>query len=48
MADNEQTIEMVANANGKEWTQTSNGGETLLQWNQFESGGNIILTFNKQ
>ena len=22
MADNDQTIEMVANANGKEWTQT--------------------------
>ena len=48
MADTDQTIEMLANANGKEWTQTSNGGETLLQWNQFESGGNITLTFNKQ
>ena len=48
MADNDQTIEMVASANGKEWTQTSNGGETLLQWNEFENGGNITLTFDKQ
>lgn len=48
MADTDQTIEMVADANGKQWTQTSNGGETLLQWNQFESGGNITLTFDKQ
>lgn len=48
MADTDQTIEMVADANGKQWTQTSNGGETLLQWNEFESGGDITLTFNKQ
>ena len=48
MADNDQTISMTANANGKEWTQTSNGGETLLQWNEFENGGDITLTFNKE
>ena len=48
MADTDQTIVMLADANGKEWTQTSNGGETLLQWNEFESGGNITLTFDKQ
>jgi hypothetical protein len=48
MADNDQTISMTANANGKEWTQASNGGETLLQWNEFENGGDITLTFNKQ
>lgn len=48
MADTDQTIKMTATANGKEWTQTSNGGETLLQWNEFESGGNITLTFDKQ
>jgi hypothetical protein len=47
MADNDQTISMTVNANGKEWTQTSNGGETLLQWNEFENGGDITLTFNK-
>ena len=48
MADNDQTIQMIANANGNEWTQTVNGGETLLQWNEFEDGGDITLTFNKQ
>ena len=48
MADNDQTISMTANANGKEWTQTSNGGETLLQSNEFENGGDITLTFNKE
>jgi len=48
MVENDQTIERSANANGKEWTQTSNGGETLLQWNEFEDGGDITLTFNKQ
>ena len=46
MSDTDQTIEMVDDAKGKTWTQTSNGGETLLQWNQFESGGNITLSFN--
>ena len=48
MAENDQTISMTANANGKEWTQTLNGGETLLQWNEFENGGDITLTFNKE
>ena len=48
MAEDDQTIEMIAVANGKSWTQTSNGGETLLAWNEFEQGGNISLTFNKK
>lgn len=48
MADNDQTIKMIAIANDKSWTQTTNGGETLLQWNEFENGGNINLTFEKQ
>jgi hypothetical protein len=48
MADNDQTISMTAVANGKSWTQTANGGETLLAWNEFESGGDISLTFDKQ
>lgn len=47
MADGDQTIEMIAVANDNSWTQTQNGGETLLAWNQFENGGNITLTFNK-
>ena len=48
MADNDQTIKMTAVANGKSWTQTANGGETLLAWNEFEDGGDITLTFDKQ
>lgn len=47
MADNDQTISMTVSANGTEWTQTSNGGETLLPWNQFHQGGDISLVFNK-
>ena len=48
MAEGYQSIIMTAVANGESWTQTVNGGKTLLQWNEFESGGNITLTFNKQ
>jgi hypothetical protein len=47
-ADDDQSIEMMADANGTSWTQTQNGGETLLAWNQFEQGGDITLTFNKK
>jgi hypothetical protein len=48
MADNDQTIKMTAVANGTQWEQTANGGESLLAWNQFEDGGDITLTFDKQ
>jgi len=48
MSDFHQIIKMTAVANGKSWTQTANGGETLLAWNEFESGGDITLTFDKQ
>lgn len=47
-AEDDQSIEMIADANGTSWTQTQNGGETLLAWNQFEQGGDITLTFNKK
>jgi hypothetical protein len=47
MATDDQSITMTIDANGKEWTQTSNGGESLLTWNEFSSGGNITVTFNK-
>lgn len=46
MDPNAQTIKMTADANGKEWVQTQNGGETLLAWNEFEQGGVITLTFD--
>ena len=48
MDPNAQTIKMTANANGKEWVQTQNGGETLLAWNEFEQGGTITLTFDPE
>ena len=47
-AEDDQSIEMIATANKKTWTQTQNGGETLLAWNEFEQGGDISLTFNKR
>jgi hypothetical protein len=48
MDPNAQTIKMTADANGKEWVQTQNGGETLLAWNEFEQGGVITLTFDPE
>ena len=48
MADNDQSITMTINANGTEWTQTSNGGETLLPWNEFCAGGDISVSFDKK
>lgn len=45
---NNQVVSMTVDANGKTWTQTNNGGETLLQWNEFEQGGSIVMTFNLQ
>ena len=47
MAADDQSITMSVDANGTEWTQTSNGGESLLPWNEFHQGGNITMTFNK-
>jgi hypothetical protein len=47
MSDGDQSISLTADANGTSWTQTQNGGETLLTWNQFENGGQITMTFNK-
>lgn len=43
----DQTMKMTANANGKVWTQTENGGETLLAWNEFEQGGDITITYEE-
>ena len=47
MAPNDQTIELVADANGTGFTQTQNGGATVLPWNGFEQGGSISMTFSK-
>jgi hypothetical protein len=45
MAADDQSITMYVDANGKQWTQDENGGETLLAWNEFEDGGNISMIF---
>jgi hypothetical protein len=47
MAEDDQSITMYADANGKTFVQSQNGGETLLAWNEFEDGGDISLRFNK-
>jgi hypothetical protein len=47
MAADDQSITMYADANGKTFVQSQNGGETLLAWNEFEDGGDISLRFNK-
>jgi hypothetical protein len=46
MAADDQTVQMVADANGKQFIQNQNGGEELLAWNEFEDGGDISLTFS--
>jgi hypothetical protein len=47
MAEDDQSITMYADTNGKTFVQSENGGETLLAWNEFEDGGDISLRFNK-
>jgi hypothetical protein len=47
MAPTDQTIKLVADANGTAFDQTQNGGATVLPWNGFEQGGSISMTFTK-
>ena len=42
---NDQNMTLGADANGTQYTQTQNGGHTVLQWNQFEQGGTINMNF---
>lgn len=44
-AEGDQSVSATFCANGNCWTQTQNGGETLLKWNQFEGGGQITAVF---
>jgi hypothetical protein len=48
MAPNDQTIKLTASVNGVDFTQTQNGGATVVPWNGFEQGGTINMTFDKQ
>ena len=47
MADNDQTISMTIDVNGKEWTQTSNGGENVLAWYEFNDGGDTSMEIDQ-
>lgn len=42
---NNQNMTLGAEAAGTLYTQTQNGGHTVLLWNQFEQGGMIKMTF---
>jgi hypothetical protein len=44
-APGDQSIKLVAAANGVTYIQTQNGGATVLPWNGFEQGGIIDMTF---
>ena len=47
MAPTDQTIRLDADVNGTTFTQTENGGATVVPWNGFESGGTIDMKFSK-
>jgi hypothetical protein len=47
MAPTDQTIRLDADVNGTVYTQTENGGATVVPWNGFESGGIIDMKFSK-
>ena len=46
MAPNDQSIKLIADANGTKFIQMQNGGSTVLPWNGFTNGGTIIMTFS--
>ena len=47
MAPGDQTIRLDADVNGTGFSQTQNGGATVVPWNGFESGGTINMKFSK-
>lgn len=42
---NNQNMTLGAEIDGTKYTQTQNGGHTVLNWNQFEQGGTIDMNF---
>jgi hypothetical protein len=44
-APNDQSIALTASVNLTQYTQTQNGGATVVPWNGFEQGGTINMTF---
>jgi hypothetical protein len=47
MAPGDQTIRLDADVNGTTFSQTENGGATVVPWNGFEQGGTIDMKFSK-
>jgi hypothetical protein len=47
MAPADQTIRLDADVNGTGFSQTQNGGATVVPWNGFESGGTIDMKFSR-
>jgi hypothetical protein len=47
MAPDDQTIRLDADVNGTPFTQTENGGATVVPWNGFEQGGTIDIKLSK-
>ena len=47
MAPTDQTIRLDADVNGTGFSQTENGGATVVPWNGFESGGTIDMKFSR-
>jgi hypothetical protein len=41
------TITALWDANGREWTQTGNGGYEILAWDGFTEGGLVSVTFDE-
>jgi hypothetical protein len=39
-------INLTADVNGQQYTQSKNGGATVVPWNGFEQGGTINMTFD--
>jgi len=47
MAPGDKTIRLDADVNGTTFSQTENGGATVVPWNGFEQGGTIDMKFSK-
>ena len=47
-APTDQTVKLTAAVNGTDFTQTQNGGATVVPWNGFEQGGTIDMKFDPQ
>ena len=47
-APTDQTVKLTAAVNATAFSQTQNGGATVVPWNGFEQGGTIDMKFDPQ